>query len=369
MDWRSAPDAKKTVADGSDAGPMQAGTTHAIPQHTPRLSLVKRLLFRLAQALGLVLGVVTLTFILINLAPGDPARLWVGPAAGAEELEGARHALGLDRSLWVRYFTWMIGFVTGQWGTSIAQQRPVTEVLSGAVPHTLLLTVTSLLLTYIIGIAVGSIQAINNRTRLDTGLTVFNLLVYGMPAYWLAIMLVLVFSYHAPLHGWPEWLRLPAMGVSSLNADFLGPWHAFVDRLRHAALPLITLTAIGAAGTSRFVRNSLLDVRRLDFVLTARAKGMRTLGIEIKHVLRNGLLPIVTLLGLSLPALFSGTVFVEVIFAWPGMGREMVAAVLARDYPVIMATTAIYAALVVAGNMLADFLYGVADPRTRNSAS
>jgi peptide/nickel transport system permease protein len=148
-----------------------------------------------------------------------------------------------------------------------------------------------------------------------------------------------------------------------LDADFLTPTERVVDRLRHLALPLITLGLIGVAGTARFVRGAVLDTRFKPFVQTAHAKGLPRVSVELRHVLRNALLPVITLLGLSLPALFSGTVFVEVIFAWPGMGRVMVDAVGGRDYPIVMATTAIFASLVVLGNLLADILYGVADPR------
>jgi peptide/nickel transport system permease protein len=206
-----------------------------------------------------------------------------------------------------------------------------------------------------------------HRTAVDTGLTVATLVIYGMPAYWLAIMLVLIFSYAAARYGWPDWIRFPAMGVTSLDAEFLGPWGRIVDRVRHLTLPLITLGAIGIAGMARFARAATLDVRRQSFVRTALAKGVRRSRVESRHILRNALLPIITLLGLSLPALFSGTVFVEVIFAWPGMGRVMVDAVGGRDYPVVMATTAIFAVLVVVGNMLADAMYAVADPRTARS--
>jgi peptide/nickel transport system permease protein len=231
-------------------------------------------------------------------------------------------------------------------------------VLSGA----------SLILTYLAGVLIGLIQAAKRRTAIDTGLTVTSLFVYGMPAYWLAIMLVLVFTYTASRMGWPAWLQLPAMGVQSLDADFLTPWGRVLDRLRHLVLPVATLGAIGAAGMARFVRGAVLDVRELDFVRAARAKGLPRYLLELRHVLRNALLPVITLLGLSLPALFSGTVFVEVIFAWPGVGRVMVDAVGARDYPVVMATTAIFAVLVVLGNLLADLLYIAADPRLRRNA-
>jgi peptide/nickel transport system permease protein len=322
-----------------------------------------RIARRLAAGVGIVLFVVTVTFLLVNLAPGDPVRLWVAPGAGEAELEMARRALGLDRPLAVRYVSWLAGFVSGNWGVSLTQQRPVLFIIGAALPHTLLLSAASLLATYLGGILIGTVQAIRRRTAVDTGLTVSTLVVYGMPAYWLAIMLVLVFSYASARYGWPMWLRFPALGVTSLDSDFLTPAERAADRLRHMALPLLTLSLIGVAGTARFVRGAVLDARGLPFVQTARAKGVTNLVVELRHVLRNALLPVITLLGLSLPALFSGTVFVEVIFAWPGMGRVMVDAVGGRDYPVVMATTAIFATLVVAGNLLADIMYGVADPR------
>lgn len=329
--------------------------------------MLRHLSRRLALGAGIVLVVVTVTFLLITSAPGDPARLWVPPGAGQEELEAARRALGLDRPLALRYGAWLLNFVRGDWGVSLAQQRPVTEVIKGALPHTLVLSGASLILTYLVGVLIGLLQAAKRRSPLDTGLTVASLFVYGMPAYWLAIMLVLVFTYTASRMGWPAWLQFPALGVQALDAEFLGPWDRAVDRLRHLILPVLTLGAIGAAGAARFVRGAVLDVRGLEFVRTASAKGLTWPLIEFRHVLRNALLPVITLLGLSLPALFSGTVFVEVIFAWPGMGRVIVEAVGARDYPVVMATTAIFAVLVVLGNMLADLLYVMADPRLRKS--
>ncbi len=331
--------------------------------------MLRQLARRIVLGFGIIFLVVTVTFLLINLAPGDPARLWVGPAAGDAELDQARRLLGLDRPLVVRYVVWLTNFARGEWGISLAQQRPVARVVAAALPHTLVLSVTSLFLTYLAGVLIGVVQAMKRRTFIDTGLTVTTLAVYGMPAYWLAIMLVLVFAYGAARFGWPAWLQFPAMGVAALDADFLTPWARVVDRIRHLALPLATLGAIGAAGTARFVRGAVLDVRGLGFVRAARAKGLHPVAVEVRHVLRNALLPIITLLGLSLPALFSGTVFVEVIFAWPGMGRVMVDAVGGRDYPVVMATTAIFATLVVVGNLLADLLYAVADPRLRKQAA
>jgi peptide/nickel transport system permease protein len=324
-----------------------------------------RFLMRAGLGVGLVFAVVTATFVLINLAPGDPVRFWVAPGAGEAELAVARQALGLDRPLLVRYGAWLINFARGEWGISLAQQRSVARIIVDALPHTIVLSGASLILTYLGGILIGAFQAARRRSAWDTTVTVTSLIVYGMPAYWLAIMLVLTFTYASARYGWPGWLQFPALGVASLDADFLSPWGRAVDRVRHLALPMMTLAAIGVAGTSRFIRGAVLEVRGLEYVRAARARGLTHPAIERRYVLRNALLPVITLLGLSLPALFSGTVFVEVIFAWPGMGREIWSAVASRDYPVVMATTAIFAALVVTGNLLADVLYAIADPRLR----
>lgn len=329
----------------------------------------RRVVVRLLSGIGIVLAVVTVAFVLLQLAPGDPARFWVGPAATQEDLDAARRALGLDRPLLTRYFAWLAGFVRGDWGSSLAQHRPVREVLGAALPATLLLSATSLLVTYVGGIIVGLVQAVKRARPVDTLLTIVTVVVYGLPAYLVALVLVLVFAYGAARLGWPVWLQFPAMGVQSLDADFLSPGARLLDRLEHLTLPLLTLGALGVAGTARFVRGAAVDVLTLDFVRAARARGIPGRRVLTRHVLRNALLPVITLLGLALPALFSGTVFVEVIFAWPGMGRELVAAVAARDYPVVLAATAVFGALVVTGNVLADLLYAVADPRLRGTRS
>ena len=324
---------------------------------------------RLAAGLGVVLAVVTLTFVLITLAPGDPARLWIAPGAGAAELATQRHALGLDQPAPMRYARWLWHFAAGDWGTSLSQQRPVTEVIAAALPYTVELAALSLFLTYAGGVLLGVFQGFTRRKRLDQALTTTSLVVYGMPSYWLATMLVLVFAYAAARYAWPAWLQLPALGVTALDADFLPPLERLADRARHLVLPLLTLGAVGIAGTAPYVRGAVLDQRGRWFVRAAIARGLSPLAVRFRHVLRNAAPPVITLLGLSLPALFSGAVFVEWIFAWPGMGRTMVAAVIARDYPVVMATTAVFAALVVTGNLVADLLHAWADPRLRRAAA
>jgi peptide/nickel transport system permease protein len=248
-------------------------------------------------------------------------------------------------------------FVRGDWGLSIATGRPVSAMLGAAWPATALLVVLSLALSYIIGIAIGTLQS-RLRRGSDAAISALTISFYAMPGYWLGLMLVLLFTYRL---GW-----LPAFGATGVDADFLSPWGRMVDRLRHLALPLLTLTLIGAGGIARYVRESMLDVRGLPFVITARAKGVTESMVRYRHMFRNALIPVVTLLGLSLPALFSGAVFVEGIFAWPGVGRVLIEAVVARDYPVVMAATTVSAGLVVLGNLLADQLVSWADPRVRH---
>ena len=308
------------------------------------------------SGMAVVLGVVTLMFFLIRIAPGDPALLLVGPTATPEQLAAQRQVLGLDRPLPAQYAAWLGRFARGDWGSSIATGRPVRSMISQAWPATVSLVGISLVLSYLIGIVVGAIQATHGG-RLDTTLSVVTVTLFAVPGYWLGLMLVMVFTY---------WARaLPAFGSAGFDADFLTGWDRIADRLRHLALPLTTLTLIGIGGTARYVRGAMLDVRHAPHVSIARAKGLSPLQVTVRHVLRNALIPVLTLLGLSLPALFSGAVFIEAIFAWPGVGRIMVEAVGARDYPVIMAATAVSAALVVMGNLVAEALTAWADPRLR----
>ena len=321
--------------------------------------MLRALLRRALAGLAVIFGVVTLMFFLIRLAPGDPALLLVGPTASDEQLAAQRRALGLDQPLPRQYATWLGGFSRGDWGTSIATGRPVGSMISDAWPPTVRLVGLSLLLSYVLGILVGAIQAARGG-RLDTILSVITVTLFAMPGYWLGLMLVMVFTY---------WARaLPAFGAAGFDADFLTGWSRVSDRLRHLALPLTTLTLIGVGGIARYVRGAMLDVRDAPHVAIARAKGLSPARVAARHVLRNALIPVVTLLGLSLPALFSGAVFIEAIFAWPGVGRIMVEAVGARDYPVIMAATAVSATLVVIGNVVAEGLAAWVDPRVRTAS-
>ena len=312
---------------------------------------------RLASGVAVVFGAVTLTFLLLHLAPGDPVERLLGPAVPEAQLAAQRHALGLDRPLATQYAAWIGHALQNEWGTSIATGRPVRSVIARAWPFTAVLVVLSLVLSYGIGIAVGALQALRGRSRLDTTLSVITVGLTAVPGYWLGLMLVMVFTYEL------RWL--PAFGAVGFDADFLPAWGRVVDAMRHLALPLLTLTLIGTGGAARFARGAMLDVREAPFVQAAFAKGLTPGRVARRHLLRNAAIPLITLLGLSLPAVFSGTVFVEAVFAWPGVGRVLVEAVQARDYPVVMAAATISAVLVVTGNLFADALLAIADPRLR----
>ena len=322
--------------------------------------MLRHFLVRLVTGAAVVAGVVTLTFVLLHAAPGDPALRLLGPTATPGQLTALRHGLGLDRPLAAQLGFWLERFARGDWGTSIATGRPVLSLIADAWPETLRLVGLSLLLSYALGVAVGAVQAARAGSPLDTALSVGSVTLFALPGYWLGLMLIMVGTY------W--WKAFPAFGASGYDADFLGPWARAADTLRHLALPLLTLTLIGVGSVARFARGAMIEARREPFVVTARAKGLGPAKVG-RHVRRNALIPVLTLLGLSLPALFSGAVFVEAVFAWPGVGRVLVEAVQARDYPVVMAATAVSAALVVSGNLITDLVVTGLDPRLRERSA
>lgn len=321
------------------------------------------ILRRVLGAIPLLLGIATLVFFVLNLAPGDPAAAYMNPNMPPEIIEQLRVNLGLDQPVHVRYVKWMMSFFTGDWGYSFAQSRPVAAILLDALPNTLILAAISLVLVFLIGVVVGVFQAVRQNSLTDSSLSVVGLFFYSMPSFWLGLMLMLVFSLKASEWGWP--FSLPPTGVTSVDYDFMTAGEQIRDRLAHLVLPVATLTLALAAGVARYTRGQMLEVVRQDYIRTARAKGLPERTVIFKHALRNSMIPVITLLGLNLPYLFSGAVFIEYIFAWPGMGRVIVDAIYQRDYPLVMATSFLFATIVVIGNLVADVLYAVADPRIR----
>lgn len=320
---------------------------------------------RILAALLLVWMAVTLVFFAVHLAPGEASDLLLPPGGTRDQAAALRAELGLDRPLAIQYGRWIAGLLRGELGESFTARAPVSRLLAGALPVSLLLGGISLLLTFAVGVAVAIVQVARRGSWLDRALTVGSVAVYAAPSYWLALGLIAFFTYGVGSLGAPSWLRLPAFGLTSPASDSTG-WRAVADMARHLLLPVLVLTAVGAAGIARYARTALLEVARSDWVRTARAKGLPRMRVFAVHMLANALPPLLVLLLLSLPGVVAGSVFVESVFALPGMGRLMLQAIAARDFPVVMGATLLYAGIVIVANAAGDLLLELVDPRRRN---
>lgn len=313
---------------------------------------------RLLLAIPLLLGVMTLIFFLVELAPGDACDAYLSPDLDPKAIAALRAQLGCDAPALERFGRQMWNMARLEFGTSLSQHRPVTTVIGEALPNTVLLSLTTILIAQGVGIGVGILQAVRRRTAVDGALSVSTLLFYSMPGFWLALMLQLFFAL--------VWPVLPSSGMTdAVFHAYMTPRDQLLDRLAHLVLPATAMGLAAAAGDARYMRSSMLEVIDRDFIRTARAKGLPERVVILRHALRNALLPMITLLGLNLPFLFSGAVLVEVVFAWPGMGRVIVGAIQSQDVPLVMGCFFVFTLLVVAGGLLSDLLYGVADPRIR----
>ena len=319
---------------------------------------------RLVSSVVIFWIVLTITFLLARAAPGDPATLLVPPGASAADQARMRTELGLDAPLAVQYARWAGRLFKGDLGDSFARRTSVASILAEAIPVSVGLGAISIAFTFLLGIALGMLQAVRRGTLSDRAITIATTTVYAAPSFWLALALIATFTYGAARWGFPGWLRLPAFGMRDPASDATG-LAALGDLARHAVLPVITLSAIGAAGIARYARTIAADLLSQDFVRTARAKGVTPRRVYWRHVLANAWPPLVVLFALAVPGLLAGSVFVEGVFAWPGMGRVTLAAVAARDYPVILGATAVYAAAVIVANLAADLALPWLDPRRR----
>jgi peptide/nickel transport system permease protein len=326
--------------------------------------MLKYTIKRLLLSVPLVLGIVTMTFFISRLAPGDPMDMYLEPQrqrqVDPEVIELLRKKYGLDQPIHVQYVTWLKGFVQGDFGESFRHRRPVKDMLVEALPYTLQLTVLALILDALFGVTLGIISAVKQYSKLDKALTIGSLIIYSIPGFWLALMLIMVFSVNL---GW-----FPTSQTRSMNYEDLTAIGKILDRMWHLALPVFVMGVAGAAGTARYMRNRLLEVLNEEYIVAARARGFRESTVILKHALRNALIPVITIYGMSLPFLLGGATIIETIFAWPGMGRLTVSAVGGRDYPIIMATVTIAAVLTVLGNLLADITYAAVDPRVTYDA-
>jgi peptide/nickel transport system permease protein len=320
--------------------------------------IAKRLLFMAP----LLVGITIICFSVMHLAPGSPTDLQtqMNPRASAEAQERLRAMYDLDKPLYHQYWIWVKKLAVLDLGQSFStDHRPVADKILERLPITILLNCLSLILILAIAIPIGVLSAVHQNSLFDKLTSVLVFVGFAMPTFWLALLLMILFGVQL---GW-----LPISGIRSLNYEYLPAGAAAWDLVKHLILPVMLSAFGGLAGLSRYMRSNMLEVIRQDYITTARAKGLSERVVIYKHALRNALLPVITILGLSIPGLIGGSVIFETIFAIPGMGQLFYMSVMARDYPAVMGILFIGAVLTLLGNLIADVSYAVADPRIRVS--
>lgn len=320
--------------------------------------LFKYILWRLAQAVPVVLGVIVLCFLLLQLAPGDLATVLAGESGGAtaEYVTQLRERFGLDQPLYVQLLIYMKNVLMLDLGYSYRQSMPVLQLLLERLWPTLLLMGTTLVLSLGLGLLAGLFAALWVRTWKDHVISFFAIIAYATPLFWVGLILILVFSIRL------DWL--PTSGMEDV-VQFYEGWDRVLDIARHLILPAVTLSLFYLALYARLMRATMLEQRGLDYVTTARAKGLTERQITTRHVLRNALLPVVTMAGVQVGALLGGSVVVESIFAWPGLGQLAFDALFSRDYNLLLGIFLMSACLVVLINIVVDVIYVILDPRIR----
>ncbi len=317
---------------------------------------------RLLSMVPLLIGITLISFVVIHLAPGEPTDMQtqLNPEAGAELQERLRAYYGLDQPLHVQYGRWLSRFVQFDFGDSFAQDnRPVIDKVLERLPITILINLLSIGVILAVAIPIGILSATKRNSLFDRSTTIFVFIGFAMPSFWLALLLMDYLGVRLGL--------FPISGVKSLGYDYL-TWGGQVwDMIHHLILPVFVSAFGGLAGISRYMRSNMLEVVRQDYILTARAKGLSEKVVIYRHALRNALLPVITILGLSVPGLIGGSVIFETIFAIPGMGKLFYDGVMMRDYPLIMGILVIGAILTLLGNLIADVSYALADPRIRKA--
>lgn len=309
------------------------------------------ILQRFVQAIPSLIGITIIGFFLVHIVPGGPAQAMLGPKATPLRIAQINREFGLNHPLPVQYITWLGQLLHGNLGTSYYYNKSVLSLILINMPRTLSIVGISVVLAHILSIILGSIQAYFHDSKFDYGMTALTYFFYSMPSFWLGIMIILFFSINL---GW-----FPSGGLSNP----LNPNPGFGSWLSHTTLPVLTLILVTVAGWGRYMRTSMTEHLVQDYVRTARSKGLTESVVVFKHALRNSVLPLITLLGFSLPSLFSGALLIEVIFNYPGMGLLFWDAANQRDYPIILGIVVITGFLTIIGNLLADLLYGVVDPR------
>jgi len=312
--------------------------------------VLRYLMNRIVGLIAVMFIVATIVFVIIRVTPGDPAAVMLGPEASQQDISALRTQLGLDRPLPLQYVTWLGQLARGDLGQSIFLNKPVLSALADRAEPTFWLTIMSLLIATAIAVPVGILSAVKRGTVLDQSVLSFSMFTSSVPSFWLGLLLMQVFAVKL---GW-----LPVSGYG-------GPDASIGTRLSHLILPAVVLGVVNSALITRFIRASMLDVLRDDYVRTARAKGLTETRVILKHAVRNALIPILTVIGLTTALLISGAVVTETVFGLPGVGSLVVSAVLRRDYPVIQGALLVIAAIYVLINLFIDLMYMVVDPRVR----
>jgi len=321
--------------------------------------MLRYLAKRLIGLIPVFFGITLISFFVIHLAPGKPTDVAtsMNPKVSYEARERLEKLYGLDKPIYVQYFNWLKRVAAFDFGRSYIDDRPVSERIAERIPITLLINISAMILILAIGIPLGVLSAVRRGTFLDRSTTVFSFIGFSVPEFWLALLLMSLFSITL---GW-----LPISGIKSFDFGRLSMGGKILDVARHLVLP-VCISAFGSlAGISRYMRTAMIGVIHQDYIRTARAKGLSETKVIYKHALKNALLPVITILGLSVPGLIGSSVIFESIFAIPGMGRLFYESVMARDYPTIMGVLSVGALLTLLGNLLADIAYSYADPRIR----
>jgi peptide/nickel transport system permease protein len=312
---------------------------------------------RLLITIPMLLGITFLTFAIVNLQGNPVADLQRNPRFRPADIERIRENMGLNEPVHVRYLKWLGNLARGDLGISLSNATPVKDRIFDVLPNTVLLTGISIVFSLLLSIPLGIYSATKRGSFFDNTVTVLSVAVFAMPIFWLALLLILLFASQ-----FREW-GLPSLPVSGMY-DMRGGG-GFLDRVEHLILPVVALSIGDLAGWTRYIRSQMLEVIRQDYVRTAQAKGLAARSIVYGHAFRNALLPLVTLIGLSLPGIVGGAFIVETVFAWPGLGRLTVEAARKSDYTLILGTVLMFSVLTLIANLLADIAYAVLDPRIR----
>lgn len=310
------------------------------------------ILKRILQTIPMLIVISIISFTIMRMAPGDPAQSYIKPDMKYEEIKRIKENLGLNRPLYIQYGAWLSQTLKGDLGYSLINFRPVSEQIGERIPATLLLMGISLIISLILGIVLGLISAFYHDKIIDKIISVVTYIGISIPSFWFAMVLIVIFSVQLRI--------LPSVGMHTIGVQ-----DSVLDVLKHTIMPATVLSYGNMSIISRYIRSNTISQMHEDYVRTAKGKGLSTKVIFTKHILKNALLPVITMLGMSLPDLVTGAFITETVFGWPGMGRLGVHAVFSFDYPLIMAITMVSSLLLIIGNLLSDILCGVVDPRIK----